>query len=85
MDRGGRGPDEAIRPTPEGDVAPGLEGVPRADIGALEAAVPSLVERAVTGPLVLTRHGEDAFVLLPLDLWRLHWRGVPRPPVIDAE
>ena len=76
--------DEAIRPTPEGDPAPGLEGLPRADIGALEASLPSLVERAVTGPLVLTRHGHDAFVLLPLDVWRRHWVTAPRPPVVDG-
>jgi hypothetical protein len=75
--------DQPIRHDPGDPAAPGLEGVPRSDIGALEAALPSLVERAVRGPLVLTRHGEDAFVLLPLDLWRRYWFSTPRPPVFD--
>ncbi|MBD0270662.1 MAG: hypothetical protein ICV73_01920 [Acetobacteraceae bacterium] len=54
------------------------------DMGALEASVPSLVDSAVRGPLVLTRNGADAFVLLPLDAYGRLWAQAPRPPVIDA-
>ncbi len=80
-----RNEDEAIRPTPEGEAAPGLEGIPRMDMGALEESQPSLVDQAVRGPVVLTRNGADAFVLLPLDVYRRFWNAVRRPPVIDAE
>lgn len=76
--------DAAIRPTPEGEPAPGLEGLPRVDIGALEESVPTLIDRAVRGPVVLTRHGREAFVMLPLDVYRRLWRAAPRPPVVDA-
>lgn len=76
--------DEAIRPTPPGDPAPGLEGLPRVDMGALEESVPTLVDRAIRGPVVLTRHGREAFVMLPLDVYRRLWRAAPRPPVVDA-
>ena len=75
--------DQAISTAPEGDPAPGLEGIPRADMGVLEESVPSLVDRAVRGPVVLTRHGTDAFVLLPLDVYRRLWAAAPRPPVIE--
>jgi hypothetical protein len=77
--------DEPIRSLPEGDPAPGLEGLPRLDLDPVEAAVPSLVDQAIQGPVVLTRHGRESFVLLPLDIWRRIWEAVPRPPVIDAE
>jgi len=77
--------DEPIRPTPEGETAPGLEGVLRMDMGALEASQPSLVDQAIRGPVVLTRNGADAFVLLPLDVYRRFWNAVRRPPVIDSE
>jgi hypothetical protein len=77
--------DEAI---PSGGASgmttPGLEGLPRMDMGALEESLPSLVERAVGGPVVLTRNGSDAFVLLPLDAYGRLWAQAPRPPVIDA-
>ena len=76
--------DEAIPASPRGRPAPGLEGLPRMDMGALEASVPSLVDSAVRGPLVLTRNGADAFVLLPLDAYGRLWAQAPRPPVIDA-
>ncbi len=76
--------DAAINPVPEGDPAPGLEGIPRADMGVLEESVPTLVDHAVRGPVVLTRNGADAFVLLPLDVYRRLWAAVPRPPVIEA-
>ena len=75
--------DQAINTAPEGDPAPGLEGIPRADMGVLEESVPSLVDRAVRGPVVLTRNGTDAFVLLPLDVYRRLWAAAPRPPVIE--
>ncbi|WP_135466410.1 type II toxin-antitoxin system Phd/YefM family antitoxin [Crenalkalicoccus roseus] len=77
--------DEALRTTPEGDPAPGLEGLPRAGLEALEAALPGLIDRMLRGPVVLTRHGRDAFVLLPLDAYRRLWLSAPRPPVIGAE
>ena len=54
------------------------------DMGALEESLPTLVDSAVRGPLVLTRNGSDAFVLLPLDAYRRLWTQAPRPPVIDA-
>ena len=76
--------DQAIRPTPEGDPAQGLEGIPRMDMSLIEASLPGLVDRAVRGPVVLTRHSADAFVLLPLDAYRRLWAAAPRPPVIDA-
>ena len=77
--------DDAIRTMPEGDLAPGLEGLPRADVEPLEQAAPSFMDHAVRGPVVLTRHGRDAFVLLPLDEYRRLWLAAPRPPVIEAE
>jgi hypothetical protein len=76
--------DEAIRTTPEEDPAAGLEGMPRMDMGVLETTVPELLDLAVTGPLVLTREGREAFVLLPLDAYRRLWSTAPRPPVIDG-
>ena len=76
--------DTAIQTIHDGDPAPGLEGQPRMDLGPVETAVPGLVDLAVRGPLVLTRHGEEAFVLLPLDIYRRLWAAAPRPPVIDA-
>ncbi len=77
--------DEAIRTQHEGDPAPGLEGLPRADMGALEEALPSLLDRMVRGPVVLTRHGREAFVILPLDAYRRLWAAAPRPPVISGD
>ncbi len=76
--------DDAIPSTPPDPAAPGLEGLPRMDMGALETSLPSLVESAVGGPLVLTRNGADAFVLLPLDAYSRLWAQAPRPPVIDV-
>jgi hypothetical protein len=38
----------------------------------------------VQGPVVLTRRGSDAFVMLPLDAYRRLWAQAPRPPVIDV-
>ena len=61
-----------------------MEGLPRVDMGTLEESVPSLVESAAGGPVVLTRGGSDAFVLLPLDAYRRLWTQAPRPPVIDV-
>ena len=76
--------DEAIPSSPPGgDATPGLEGLPRVDMGALEESLPSLVERAAGGPVILTRRGSDAFVLLPLDAYGRLWAQAPRPPVID--
>ncbi len=57
--------------------------MPRADIGPVETAVPRLLDAAARGPLVLTRHGREAFVLLPMDAYRRLWDAAPRPPVID--
>jgi hypothetical protein len=69
----------------EGEAAPGLEGMPRTDLAPIEAQIPSLVDQAIRGPVVLTRHGAEAFVLLPLDVYRRLWAAAPRPPVIEAE
>jgi len=77
--------DETIRTEPEGDAAPGLEGLPRAAMEALEEALPGFVDSMVRGPVVLTRHGREAFVLLPLDVYRRLWYSTPRPPVIEAK
>jgi hypothetical protein len=76
--------DEAIPSTPPDPPTPGLEGLPRMDMGALETSLPSLVDGAVRGPIVLTRHGSDAFVVMPLDAYRRLWAQSPRPPVIDV-
>ena len=77
--------DEAIPSSrPGGDATPGLEGLPRMDMGALEEWLPSLVESAARGPIVLTRSGADTFVLLPLDAYGRLWAQAPRPPVIDG-
>ena len=77
--------DEAIPSSPPGaGGAPGLEGLPRMDMGALEASLPSLVENAIRGPIVLTRNGSDAFVVLPVDAYGRLWARAPRPPVIDG-
>ena len=76
--------DEAIPSSPLGGTTPGLEGLPRMDMGALEESLPSLVESAARGPLVLTRSGSDTFVLLPLDAYGRLWAQAPRPPVIDG-
>lgn len=69
----------------DGDPAPGLEGMPRTDFAPVETSVPSLVDQAVRGPVVLTRNGVEAFVLLPLDVYRRLWAAAPRPPVVEAE
>jgi hypothetical protein len=77
--------DEAIRPSgASGGTTPGLEGLPRMDMGALQESLPSLVEAAAGGPVVLTRNGSDTFVMLPIDAYRRLWAQAPRPPVIDA-
>jgi prevent-host-death family protein len=77
--------DEAIRSGgTAGGTAPGLEGLPRMDMGALQESLPSLVEVAAGGPVVLTRNGADTLVVLPLDAYRRLWAQAPRPPVIDA-
>lgn len=77
--------DEAIRSGGVDNPAPGLEGQPRLDMALIEATMPKLIDHAVGGPVVLTRHGSEAFVLLPLDIWRRVWTAVARPPVIDME
>ena len=77
--------DEAIRSGSVEVPAPGLEGQPRFDMAQIETAVPKLVDHAVGGPVVLTRHGAEAYVLLPLDIWRRVWLAIARPPVIDVE
>lgn len=76
--------DEAIPSGNPPGVTPGLEGLLRVDMGALEESLPSLVESAAGGPVILTRRGSDAFVLLPLDAYCRLWAQAPRPPVIDA-
>lgn len=77
--------DEAIATAAPADPAPGLEGMPRTDIDRVENVIPSFVEAALRSPLVLTRHGREAFVLLPLDVYRRLWAAAPRPPLIDGE
>ena len=76
--------DEAIPSGSPRGATPGLEGLLRVDMGALEESLPSLVESAAGGPVVLTRRGSDAFVMLPLDAYCRLWAQAPRPPVIDA-
>ena len=76
--------DEAIPSSRPDGATPGLEGLPRMDMGALEESLPSLVDNAVRGPVVLTRHGSDAFVVLPMDAYGRLWAQAPRPPVIDG-
>ena len=76
--------DEAIPSTSPDTPTPGLEGLLRMDMGALEESLPGLVNSAAQGPVVLTRHGSDAFVVLPIDAYRRLWAQAPRPPVIDA-
>ncbi|WP_043335064.1 type II toxin-antitoxin system Phd/YefM family antitoxin [Belnapia moabensis] len=77
--------DLPIETSFEGDPAPGLEGLPRMDLTPVEEQLPSLVDQALRGPVVLTRNGAEAFVLLPLDIYRRLWAAAPRPPVIEAE
>lgn len=77
--------DAAIRSGGVEEPAPGLEGQPRLDMALIEAAVPTLIDHAAGGPVVLTRHGAEAFVLLPLDIWRRVWLSGGRPPVLDME
>ncbi len=76
--------DDPILSTAAGAPAPGLEGVPRSDMALLETAVPKLVDAALRGPVVLTRHGREAFVLMPLDMWRKVWGAERRPPVVPG-
>jgi hypothetical protein len=76
--------DEAIPSGTPDNAAPGLEGLLRVDMGTLEESLPSLVDSAVRGPVVLTRNGSDTFVMLPLDAYCRLWAQAPRPPVIDA-
>lgn len=77
--------DAPIRSGGVAEPAPGLEGQPRLDMALIEAAVPKLIDHAVGGPVVLTRHGREAFVLLPLDVWRRVWLSGARPPVVDMD
>ncbi len=59
-------PEDPLRTSAEGPIA-GTEGLPRVDAAAVEIAQPRLLDAAVRGPVVLTRHGRDSFVLLPRD------------------
>lgn len=77
--------DEPIGSGQVENPAPGLEGFPRLDMAVIEEAMPKLVDRAVGGPVVMTRHGEESFVLLPLDIWRRLWLAIARPPVLDMD
>ena len=67
MSRRPANPDEAVRPTRDIDPMEALEALPRADIAVLETSQPKLIDAALRGAVVLTRHGRDAFVLLPVD------------------
>ena len=72
-----------------GAALPGLESVPRADLALIEGSQPALVDMALRGPLVLTRHGRDAFVILPADhyaplLAAGEARRLQGPPVIEG-
>lgn len=58
--------DEPLLTGAEGPIA-GTEGLPRVDAASVEIAQPRLLDAAVRGPVVLTRHGRDSFVLLPRD------------------
>ena len=66
-----------------------LESVPRADFAVMEEAQPKLLDAALRGQLVLTRHGRDAFVILPIDqyaalLAAAQARLPPGPTVIEG-
>lgn|GEM_PF-3497767 len=76
--------DDAIRTGGLAEMAPGLEGYPRVDAGAFETSLPSLLDALLRGPVVLTRQGRDAFVLLPADIWQRVWAAAPRPPVVEG-
>jgi prevent-host-death family protein len=65
--------DESIATTPEGDPAAGLEGLLRMDVGTLEEMLPQILDAVARGPLVMTRHGREFAVLLPLDAYRRLW------------
>ena len=67
--------DEAIPSGMPDDTTPGLEGLLRIDMGALEESLPSLVDNAVRGPVVLTRNGSDTFVTASLGDIALHMTG----------
>ncbi len=83
-----RHPDSAVQPTREGDPKEGLESFPRADLSVLETAQPKLIDASLRGPVVLTRHGRDAFVILPVDQFQrlallAEARRLPGPTVIE--
>jgi len=66
-----------------------LASVPRADFAVMEEAQPKLLDAALRGPLVLQRHGRDAFVILPVDQYRALLEAAqrnlpPGPPVIEG-
>ncbi len=84
--------DATIRPTPDGDPAAGLDGLMRMDVGTLEEMLPQILDAIAAGPLVLTRHGREFAVLLPLDAYRRLWDRAaepapqsPPPLVIEGE
>ncbi|WP_207537032.1 type II toxin-antitoxin system Phd/YefM family antitoxin [Sabulicella rubraurantiaca] len=69
----------------DGGQAPGLEGLPRAEMTLMEQTLPQLVDAALRGPLVLTRNGQDAFVILPVDAYgRLAEAAARKGPVIEG-
>ncbi|MCX7933540.1 MAG: type II toxin-antitoxin system Phd/YefM family antitoxin [Rhodovarius sp.] len=85
-----RPPDTAIPASRDDAGGEGLEGLPRADAALIAAVQPALFDAALAGPVVLTRHGHDAFVLLPVDqfqrlLLQAAARRLPGPPVIEPE
>lgn len=85
---GGDTDDGPIRLGEDRPIA-GSAGLPRVDIAALELAQPRLVDAAVAGPVVLTRHGRDAFVLLPRDAFErlareAEARRPPGPKIIEG-
>lgn len=73
-----------MRPRSPQDDTQGLEGPLRTAMGALDASLPSLLDRAARCPVILTRGGSDAFVFLPLDTRGRPWPPTPRPPAFDA-
>ncbi|MCW8084830.1 hypothetical protein OF850_04255 [Roseococcus sp. MDT2-1-1] len=69
----------------DGGPVPGLESLPRAEMTLMEQTLPQLVDAALRGPLVLTRNGQDAFVILPVDAFaRLAAAAERKGPVIEG-
>ncbi len=69
--------------SPQGD-APSSEMLLRTGMGALEASLPSPMDRAIWSLVIPTRDGSGASVFLPSDAYSRLWLRAPRPPAIDT-